>query len=1117
MGLMKKKNVQEAARTGSSGSAVQQDFGWKGYLLYYLGYTVLFGVMAAAVFVWLYLKKRRFVWQTDGVNQHYYGLLYFSKWGKEVLRNFRQTGTLRLPTFTLRMGYGGDLYTTLAYYVIGDPFSLPAVFVPEKYLIHFHDLMLLVRFWLAGITFSAYNFFMGRKKRLGVLAGSLIYIFNGFTMSGMRHHYFLNPFVFFPLLLIGCELYFRKRKPWLFLVMVFVTAVSNFYFFYMMVIMTVLYAVWRSIRIHGIRHFGAVLLDGISFLWYGLIGTLLSSFIFLPIVLRFLQDPRTEDTKQIPLFWPLWYYRNFIDCFLSNGTSALSESWTYMGFGAVALLGVLFIFAQRKRHFDLKAAFVGLTLLLMTPMAGYVMNGFSYPANRWMWAYALLVGTMTATAVPELAEAGWKKLTAGLLLFTAAILVCVCWEYTFSRSSSQSVILGFLGLSTVLAGRVVLLEKEREKPESPDLSGLRKKISVRVQAVIVLCAMLSIASAAYYDYAPRRSAKVFEYLSRAQIETNTAKDSKAVSELIDGQLLKAEADENGKVPFYRYTTYNPENNTSLLYGVSNTQYYWSLSDPSVSQFLNETGQLNRMIHLYDTLDDRTALNEIAGIRYFLGNDQEGTPYGYEKIEGLSYDNNDIWPDNKDLDRYSCEFYENRYALPIGFTTDRWISRQDYDKMSIPERQQALMQGILLEKDPGEAFTQMKSPGGETAGTAAGNTLVFTDKSIPVQIEFKGETVPVESGKKITLECTVADEIATVRFAGMKNCETGLYLRGLEYSSPAGDTKTTKMLIPVTGYMGETTAASKQVGYTTAEDPWTTGRRDFLVNMRYQSQPLDHIEIMLPSEGTYTFDSIEVVCQPMTGYAAQAKALRASSLTDLNIHEMGGSSATDRITGHIELTSPQILCIQIPRTAGWDAYVDGERAELLQADTMFSALLIPEGSHDIELRYQTPGLRLGVVVSLGTLLLLALFIVIYTIVSAILRGRDRRLAAIPAGTFEAVEDPQSAGDAPETADTADTAYTADNNDAADAAYTADNDNAADAADTANTADNDAEDAAYTADNDSADTADTADSIRLQNEENTVDAEETEAAENTEETTEPEETEESEESGNLSGGQ
>ena len=983
----------------------EQGFGWKGYLLYYLAYTALFCVMAAAVFVWFFLKKRRFVWQTDGVNQHYYGLVYFSRWGKEVLKNFRETGVFRLPTFSLRMGYGTDLYTTLAYYVIGDPFSLPAVFVPEKYLLLFHDLMLLARFWLAGITFSAYNFFMGRKSRIGVLAGALIYIFNGFTMSGMRHHYFLNPFVFFPLLLIGCELYFRKKRPWLFLVMVFVTAVSNFYFFYMMVIMTALYAVWRSVRIHGLHRFGGVILDGVSFVWYGLIGTLLSSFLLLPILLRFLQDPRTADSKQISVFWPLWYYRNFIDSFLSNGTTALAEAWTYMGFGAVALLCVLFIFLQRKRHFDLKAAFVGLTLFLMTPLAAYAMNGFSYPANRWMWAYALLIGTMTATAVPELAEAGGRKLAAGLLLFVAVILVCVCWNYTFSRSSAQSVILGLLAMAVVLTGRVLLLEKEKETQSREG----KAASPVYVQAGILFCAALSIGAAAYFDFAPGRSAKVLEYLSRAQIETAAAGDAGAASELIDKQLLQAEADDKGKVPFYRYTTYNPENNTSLLYGVSNTQYYWSLSDPSVSQFLDETGQLNRLIHLYDTLDDRTFLNEIAGIRYFLGNDTEGLPYGYEKKADLSYDNNDLWPDTTDVERFSCQVYENKYALPFGFTTDRWIGRQDYDRMDIAERQQALMQGILLEKDPGEGFTQMKPAAGETAGAAAGNTLVFTDTALPYQIEYKGEPVPAESGEKMTFASAGGGDVVTIRFSGMQDCETALYIHGLQYSCPPGQRKTTKPEISVTGYVGEKAAATKQIGYTTPDDPWTTGRKDFYVNMRWHDQPLDHFDLVLEDPGTYTIASMEVVCQPMTGYARQAEALRTYPLTDLDIHEMGDSSATDRITGHIDLPSPQILCLQIPCTAGWKAYVDGERAELLQADTMFSALLLPAGSHDIELRYQTPGLRFGTAISAGAFVLLLLFLVIYSIVSAILRGRDRRLAAIPEGSYAPAEDTPRSGE------------------------------------------------------------------------------------------------------------
>ena len=69
--------------------------------------------------------------------------------------------------------------------------------------------------------------------------------------------------------------------------------------------------------------------------------------------------------------------------------------------------------------------------------------------------------------------------------------------------------------------------------------------------------------------------------------------------------------------------------------------------------------------------------------------------------------------------------------------------------------------------------------------------------------------------------------------------------------------------------------------------------------------------------------------------------------------------------------------------------------------MFSALLLSEGSHDIELTYQTPGLRLGAVVSLGTVVLFILFLLLYGIISAILRGRGKRREEIPVGTYEQV--------------------------------------------------------------------------------------------------------------------
>ena len=340
-------------------------------------------------------------------------------------------------------------------------------------------------------------------------------------------------------------------------------------------------------------------------------------------------------------------------------------------------------------------------------------------------------------------------------------------------------------------------------------------------------------------------------------------------------------------------------------------------------------------------------------------------------------------------------------------------------MDIPQRQQALLQGILLEKDPGEEFIRMTSASKDAAGAAKadGSSIAFTDRRIPVQIEYAGKTVNAGNSGKIKFAAAQGGETVTVRFEGMQNCETALYVRGMHYAPPAGQKGTTKMLVPVTGFAGDKQAASKQIGYTTPDDPWTTGRKDFYVNMIYRAEALDHIDLVLPAQGTYTFDSIEVVCQPMEAYAEQAEALRTSPLTDLDIHEMGSSLATDRISGHIELASPQILCLQIPRTAGWTAYVDGKRAELLQADTMFSALLLSEGSHDIELTYQTPGLRLGAVVSLGTVVLFILFLLLYGIISAILRGRGKRREEIPVGTYEQVGRSEAAVMPEETAEPA----------------------------------------------------------------------------------------------------
>ena len=74
----------------------------------------------------------------------------------------------------------------------------------------------------------------------------------------------------------------------------------------------------------------------------------------------------------------------------------------------------------------------------------------------------------------------------------------------------------------------------------------------------------------------------------------------------------------------------------------------------------------------------------------------------------------------------------------------------------------------------------------------------------------------------------------------------------------------------------------------------------------------------------------------------------------------------RIRGKIQVDWPGDLILSIPKEEGWNVFADGE--EIDSGTFMESFIKIPlgEGEHEIELRYLTPGLIPGAVISLSSL-------------------------------------------------------------------------------------------------------------------------------------------------------
>ena len=69
-----------------------------------------------------------------------------------------------------------------------------------------------------------------------------------------------------------------------------------------------------------------------------------------------------------------------------------------------------------------------------------------------------------------------------------------------------------------------------------------------------------------------------------------------------------------------------------------------------------------------------------------------------------------------------------------------------------------------------------------------------------------------------------------------------------------------------------------------------------------------------------------------------------------------------IKGHIEVQNAGRFILSIPREEGWTLYVDGKETETIAFKNAFISAYLEEGQHEIVLKYMTPGLREGAVIS-----------------------------------------------------------------------------------------------------------------------------------------------------------
>ncbi|MCD8342298.1 MAG: YfhO family protein [Clostridiales bacterium] len=894
--------------------------GWKRF---YLLYTVLFLAVALLVFAPFIRSGKSLVWSNDGLYQRYNIFVYIGSYLRTIIKNLVFNHTLEIPMWEFSIGYGGDVLT----YLFGDPFDLFSVFVPTAYAEYAYGALIVLRIYLAGIALSCFCRKMDCQQ-FPTLCGMFVYAFCSFSITScVRQPYFLNPMIYLPLILLGVEKILRKESPVVFILFVALEAFSSFYFFYMVVLLTVLYVVFRLfnfVKEHRVRNF---LFHVLRLGGYAVIGLAIASILFIPKAYLYLGDTRSDTDYQVQLFYSLKEYSSMLGSYVNNGEPIL---WGRIGQSPIVLLGIGGLFLEKKKDGWLKGLFLLMTAFLLFPVAGYVFNGFSYTSNRWVFGYSFLCAFILVKQLPSLMNLSTKKKAA--LSLGSCVYATACILMAYSRTESA-----MLGCVILFCSLLFLIWI----PQLRTIQWKRLVIQARriAQVGVFVLAIAGVLALSFYRYSFTEMDFVGDFIDSGKVLSRAVGNRSKVWDLIDDDS------------FYRIdeTSSGGPSNYLLSSGQSTTVQYWSLTNTSLSEYLSLNSATSGKNYAIKGLLSRSLLAPFASAKYFTCSEgqEKYVPYGYTLL-GTS-------------GKY--QVYESDLSLPLGYTCSTLVSYEDYaENLSAVERQEAMLQGAVVSEEETEVYQTL-----ETA------EVTYANQSLDYELEYDSSEIErTQSGFLVES----AGASITLTFDCPEDCELYVYFNNLEFQSISSyDLRTEDEWESYTTYeknvadwnhkyATENTSASVKASSNgvsasatcyTEHNIYTNGRTEYLLNLCYSEEGRTTLTVTFSATGLYTFDSMSVVAQPMEGVEEYLSAMKEDVLEDEVVE-------TNRITGTISLDESKLLCLSIPYSEGWTAYVDGEEAELIRTNVAYMGLLLDAGDHTIELRYTTPYLKIGAIVS-----------------------------------------------------------------------------------------------------------------------------------------------------------
>ncbi|WP_022753267.1 YfhO family protein [Butyrivibrio fibrisolvens] len=374
--------------------------------------------------------------------------------------------------------------------------------------------------------------------------------------------------------------------------------------------------------------------------------------------------------------------------------------------------------------------------------------------------------------------------------------------------------------------------------------------------------------------------------------------------------------------FARYDLRGASLNASLMLNKPTTYSYYSICNGSMLSLLSEYGVTPSIqgTFIYQGLDERQPLESVLSVTAY----NNGT--------------------NEDEVTY------NECRLPLGIGYNRLVRSEELQGRSQIEKQELSSYMAIINDE-------IELPDNTDVAITSGTDL--DDYLSEHSIEIEDLNCLVNTGDTIS----ITDDSMTVSGSAVlgidfdNSCrldsydEVYLVLPDF-YSNDRSDILIDNKVMRIVPQTTESSYLPNYDRYINITDLYEDGRVDVIFD-GWHNYHYTGARVLIVRRGEY-YDAYE--------------ELKANSMKDISIDN-------NSVSGTVDNDIDVMMLYSIPYSQGWKAYIDGIETDLYRSDYGLMSAYVPKGHHDIILRYRSPGIFIGGIMSiLGMIMFIALEII-----------------------------------------------------------------------------------------------------------------------------------------------